>query len=99
MITVIAVLVKFQSGPEQWWQQSPQPSVVLAHYSKDPLFRRSIILKVRIRVRIMVSRIRLRESRVRASGPSEQRTAIPVIGQYDCNSISDVDNTVSIFRS
>jgi len=92
MITVIAVLVKFQSGPEQWWQQSPQPSVVLAHYSKDPLFRRSIILKVRIRVRIMVSRIRLRESRVRASGPSEQRT----FGIVDCNPLSSHTESYTI---
>jgi len=58
---------------------------VPAHYSKAPLFRRSTIPKLRVRVRVrfrvevdwfgvsrvMVSRVMLRVSRVRASGPLE----------------------------
>jgi len=51
----------------------------------SPLFRRLTIPKVRVKVRVRVSRVRVkfkvrvsrsRVSRVRASGPSEQRTAI-----------------------
>jgi len=63
-------------------------TLVLANYSKGPLFRRSTVLKLRVRVRIRVSGVRFKDSvtvrfRVCRSRVSRVRFRVMVSGPLE----------------